>query len=273
MPEDLLGAIRAAKDDLPDTGAVDRIAAGLAPNLAGPIGGGDGGAGGPAAGSAIGDGGMGGASAALASAATGGLSAVGKWAAITAGAAVVAGGVVWSVQRGPEPGPAPATPAVETTVSPEPPVEIVEPEATGFEPVLPTRDELDESPASETTPRRATRRRNRRTPVAAPEPVDETTEDEAGLSPLERTPEGRLLARARRVLPSSPASALSLIAQHRSEFPSSVFAQEREVIAIDALARLGRTDQARARAARFQTRHPSSIHQRTLQSILDRLAD
>ena len=67
-----------------------------------------------------------------------------------------------------------------------------------------------------------------------------------------------LLRDARLVLDRNPAEALRLTEQHRREYPNGAFSQEREVIAITALTRLGRSADARARAERFRALYPSS---------------
>jgi len=69
-----------------------------------------------------------------------------------------------------------------------------------------------------------------------------------------------LIARAQRSLASDPAAALALVEDNRRPLAQSSFAQEAEVIAVAALARLGRTDEAGARAARFVARFPDSVH-------------
>ncbi len=53
-------------------------------------------------------------------------------------------------------------------------------------------------------------------------------------------------------------AALAAVADHEKRFPSGAFVQERETIAIQALARAGRTAEAKARAERFEKRHPHS---------------
>ena len=68
------------------------------------------------------------------------------------------------------------------------------------------------------------------------------------------------LRRARNALQSDPARALSIADQHPSRFPRGALDQERELIAIDALVRLGRSAEARERADRFRARYPSSAH-------------
>ncbi len=68
------------------------------------------------------------------------------------------------------------------------------------------------------------------------------------------------LRRAQAALTSNPTRALALADDHPTRFPDGVLAQEREVIAIDALLKLRRTADARARAAAFRVRYPSSAH-------------
>jgi hypothetical protein len=78
-----------------------------------------------------------------------------------------------------------------------------------------------------------------------------------------------LLARARRVVASDPARALQLTAEHARRFSDGVLAQEREVLAIDALSRLGHRDLATARARRFIERYPDSAHRARLAAELE----
>jgi hypothetical protein len=76
--------------------------------------------------------------------------------------------------------------------------------------------------------------------------------------------EAELLERARGLLASNPSRALALTDQHRTRFPGGVLTQEREVIAIEALKRLGRTDEAAGRAADFARRYPGSAYRKKL---------
>jgi len=76
--------------------------------------------------------------------------------------------------------------------------------------------------------------------------------------------EASLLEQARSALGADPARALSLTQQHAQQFPRGLLVQEREVIAISALRRLGRNSEAEARAARFDARYPHSAHQQTV---------
>lgn len=78
--------------------------------------------------------------------------------------------------------------------------------------------------------------------------------------------EAELLERARRLLGSNPSAALDLAQQHRARFRGGVLAQEREVIAIEALRKLGRQAEADARAEAFERSFPNSAHRRKLES-------
>ncbi|WP_186001868.1 hypothetical protein [Corallococcus sp. Z5C101001] len=62
--------------------------------------------------------------------------------------------------------------------------------------------------------------------------------------------------------------ALASAQAHASRFPAGTLAQEREVIAIEALVRLGRVPEARERAEAFGARYPTSSHLVRLQGLL-----
>lgn len=80
--------------------------------------------------------------------------------------------------------------------------------------------------------------------------------------------ETALLNDARGILAHDPAAALRLTERHRREYPSGIFVQEREVIAITALMRLGRTDEARSRAEAFEHAYPRSAYNRQIGRLL-----
>jgi hypothetical protein len=84
------------------------------------------------------------------------------------------------------------------------------------------------------------------------------------------TAEVKLLERAQDALRSRPADALALCTEHERRFPHGMLAQEREVIAIEALVKEGRMPDATARADRFAATHPSSTHQRRIDALLGR---
>ena len=92
------------------------------------------------------------------------------------------------------------------------------------------------------------------------EPDREARTDEPRRRPARRAErtdpaaEHALLMEARRALPRDPARALELADNHRALYPRGLLAQEREMIAIDALESLGREAAARARALTFLRR-------------------
>jgi hypothetical protein len=89
-----------------------------------------------------------------------------------------------------------------------------------------------------------------------------------GRSDALRTPEAlepgesefSLLRRAQGALSSDPGKAFGLSRVHEQSFPDGALAQEREVLAIDALLRLGRKNEAALRARAFGARFPGSVH-------------
>lgn len=102
-------------------------------------------------------------------------------------------------------------------------------------------------------------------PPATPAPATAKKADKTG-SKSAGPSEAELLESARRLLGSNPSGALELAQQHRARFRGGVLAQEREVIAIEALRRLGRSAEADARAEAFERAFPNSAHRRKLDS-------
>lgn len=80
-----------------------------------------------------------------------------------------------------------------------------------------------------------------------------------------------LLERARAALASSPADALALADTHAARFPAGKLGMEREMVAIDALRRLGRTGEARARAEAMLSRARGSLYEERVRKLLDGL--
>lgn len=78
-----------------------------------------------------------------------------------------------------------------------------------------------------------------------------------------------LLRAAQRALRSDPREALALTAR-MADVPSPAWAEERERVAIEALSRLGRDGEARARFERFVVAHPSSAYRAHLEEVLAR---
>ena len=84
----------------------------------------------------------------------------------------------------------------------------------------------------------------------------------------EKEPEVAILAEARSALSGNPAAALALTERHRSLYPRGSFVQERELIAITALARLGQTAAAQDRAARFRASYPRSAYLKQIDRVV-----
>jgi hypothetical protein len=98
------------------------------------------------------------------------------------------------------------------------------------------------------------------TPVTTATPPPAARADESEVAILEA---------AEDALSSNPMSALARADHHANRFPDGALAQEREVIAIDALMRLGRGDEARYRAQNFYREFPSSAHRQRIEALLN----
>jgi hypothetical protein len=174
-------------------------------------------------------------------------------------AAIVASGVVigaalWFTRARP-PVQAPSPPAVSAAVVetlPEP-----EPSAAPAEIDTPPSEviELPDSPKPRSSAARGK-------PAAAPSnTIEEKLVPE---TPKPETPtkvsEATLLDQARVALKTDPKRALDLANEHRRRYPHGVLSEEREVIAMQAMKRLGMTDAARSRANDFRSKHPESVH-------------
>ena len=82
-----------------------------------------------------------------------------------------------------------------------------------------------------------------------------------------RPTEVALLRDAQLALRSNPAEALALAEQHRALFGRGAMVQERELIAITALARLGRHTAVLARAAQFERDFPTSPYRKQVSAL------
>jgi len=80
--------------------------------------------------------------------------------------------------------------------------------------------------------------------------------------------EALLVRNAERLLGSDPAGALRLTEERRRRFSGGALDQEAEVVAIDALLRLGRRDAALSRARAFEAKHPGSLHTRRIRRLI-----
>ena len=80
--------------------------------------------------------------------------------------------------------------------------------------------------------------------------------------------EAALVQRAERLLDADPARALMLTEERRRRFPQGALDQEAEVVAIDALLRLGRRADATVRARTFEGAHAGSVHARRIKRLM-----
>lgn len=161
--------------------------------------------------------------------------------AIVVGAGLVIGtslGTVWMVKRAPRNVPQPQ--AVVSQLLRTPPVNPAESAGTSSELAAAPGQNDDEGG---------------RTP-ASPTSSSSTSRDSraAGLN------EVALLDSARSALATDPRRALALTQEHMRRFPHGALAQEREVIAIEALSRTGQMDAARSRGIEFARHYPGSAH-------------
>jgi len=162
---------------------------------------------------------------------TGGLSTTAKLAALLATATLTTATLWWALG----PGPSAQSPDADWALGPGPSAQ--SPDAGWALGSGPSAQSPDADAALGPGP-------------TAPSPIrDEGSDAEEEL---------RLLREAQDALEGRPRRALAVAGEHARRFPRGMLAQEREVIAIDALVRLGRNAQARARAERFRRRNPES---------------
>lgn len=152
---------------------------------------------------------------------------------------------------------------------PSPPAAVIEPPAVAAAPpaVAPARPSVRRSPSVSAPPPLSP------TPSASPPPSPSPT---ASPSPSPPAPprELDLLDPAWSALRArDPARALALASEHARLHPDGTMVAEREAIAIEALAALGRADDARARLARLLARDPGSAYRPRLERLLADPAD
>lgn len=176
------------------------------------------------------------------------------------GAAVATGVVVTSATssvNSPTSSTSTASPAPEPVTPPAEPIVELEAESLLESPVF---RELEEAAAPMPEPVEA-EPVSRRSGAARVEAPADTLLVEAGI--LE---EARLLLRA------NPQGTLSQTRRHAREYPRGQLRAERELIAIDALTRLGRRTAARARATALLERSPGGIYAERARRMLDALS-
>ena len=102
------------------------------------------------------------------------------------------------------------------------------------------------------------------TPAAAPVPGPSSVR--ASQLSAERV----LLDEARAALAQGePARALEKLERHRRTFPAPLLGEERDAMTVQALVKVGRGDEARARAEAFRRRYPDSLFGSVVDSAVD----
>jgi hypothetical protein len=236
-PDALRGLLRSGKDDLPSAARLEGLAARLGPLLGGAAVGGIGEtpAPDPVPGPAVPPDPS--AAASAASGSTVAAKAIGVGAAV----AILVGGA-WLLTR-----PDPVTKTAPSVAAPvqQSPASRIEP-SVAAEPPAPAAEPPPAAPESAA-------------PKASPPASEAAREKASGPS------ESALLAQAQAALRTDPARALALTREHKRRFPKGALAQEREVIAIQALNRMGDGESARKRAKDFENSYPGSAHRRKVQ--------
>jgi len=83
--------------------------------------------------------------------------------------------------------------------------------------------------------------------------------------------EAALLEQARGELAGRPSEALATLDRHAAEFPSGAMSMERELLAVDALRRLGRQADARTRGHTLMTLAAGSIYEARVRDLVESL--
>lgn len=133
------------------------------------------------------------------------------------------------------------------------------------EPATPVRRPDDEASRATPAPRTHALPRSARA-VHAPKVADDPTPEISEPDPLRR--EIAILRAAQSALGGAPTQALVHAERHAREFPSGQLVVERELLAIEALVRSGRSTEAHARAARFEAVSGREAYKSRLASIL-----
>ena len=156
---------------------------------------------------------------------------------------------------------APSLPATASSLAESPPSAIQQaPRASEVGPAA------TPSSARSTSPRAASSIRASASPTSTPAMDGANDESSTDGSASTLREESRALAEARGLLRAGEASAaLARLDQMQAQFPRGALGQEREALAIEALAGAGQSAAAHARAQAFLARHPTSPYTATLQ--------
>jgi hypothetical protein len=158
------------------------------------------------------------------------------------------------------------SPVARPRAQPAPAVEVASPAAPNAKPTPVTPSV---QPAVEPMPRQRPKAR------AASKPRALAASD-ASASPAVTPPPASaerelvLLQRSQGALDRDPSAALLVAEEHARDYPHGVFAQEREILAIEALLKLKQRAAALMRAELFLRHHPESPHSTRVRALLER---
>lgn len=106
------------------------------------------------------------------------------------------------------------------------------------------------------------------TPSAKPTVAARPTAPVVSPAPATDADEIAIIDAARGALAKAPATALSHVARYRSLFRSPRFSDEADAVEVQALAALGRRDEASSKAAAFLAAHPNSPYSQRVRSAV-----
>jgi hypothetical protein len=106
-------------------------------------------------------------------------------------------------------------------------------------------------------------------PAKTPRPAKHEPQPEATSNAADFLREAKLVAKARGALRGHPSEALRLTREAAEAFPRGQLVEEREAVAIRALARLGRNEQARTRAQAFLRLYSDGPHADAVRRAID----
>jgi hypothetical protein len=105
--------------------------------------------------------------------------------------------------------------------------------------------------------------------AASPVPIATEPEAPEARDPLER--EAAILEEARAMIDRRPSGALAMLERHAALFPMGQLSMEREFLAVQALRRLGRLAEARARASALLRQAIGSIYETRVRAMIEEL--
>jgi hypothetical protein len=145
--------------------------------------------------------------------------------------------------------------------SPSPPVTVLAPPTASASASVMPEHQLAPSPSISTE-----------TPTVVPPPASSRPARPAPPTTTDTLArESALIGRARGSLVSNPASSLEAIDEHARKYPQGELAPEREYLRVSALHRLGRDDEAKARARAYLGRFSSSPYVPAVKKLLTEL--